>query len=213
MTPRPTPPARGDLVDDLVGDGRVGAFTVHGSAEVVDHHRRAATCQLDRIEAAEAPPGAGDHGDLACRSRSRARLRGSIDWRRVRTLRWNRYLVNERGGVETGSTSVDDDGPQRLGLLASALAGRTVAVASGGAAASRRGPTASRSSSTPPRQPASAARVGDGAGVAARGRKSRRPTSCASCCGGRRWPRRTSPSKVSARWRRTRTCCPCRCGR
>ena len=33
--------------------------------------------------------------------------------------------------METGSTAVDDDGPQRLGLLASALAGRTVAVASG----------------------------------------------------------------------------------
>jgi nitric oxide reductase NorD protein len=37
-------------------------------------------------------------------------------------------LVNERGAVETGSTTVDD-GPQRFGLLASALAGRTVAVA------------------------------------------------------------------------------------
>jgi nitric oxide reductase NorD protein len=34
--------------------------------------------------------------------------------------------------VETGSTTVDEDGPQRLGLLASALAGRTVAVAAGG---------------------------------------------------------------------------------
>ena len=33
--------------------------------------------------------------------------------------------------METGSTAIDDDGPQRLGLLASALAGRTVAVASG----------------------------------------------------------------------------------
>jgi nitric oxide reductase NorD protein len=33
--------------------------------------------------------------------------------------------------VETGSTTVDDDGPQRFGLLASALAGRTVAVAAG----------------------------------------------------------------------------------
>ena len=33
--------------------------------------------------------------------------------------------------METGSTTDDDDGPQRLGLLASALAGRTVAVASG----------------------------------------------------------------------------------
>ena len=31
--------------------------------------------------------------------------------------------------METGSTTADDDGPQRLGLLASALAGRTVAVA------------------------------------------------------------------------------------
>jgi nitric oxide reductase NorD protein len=41
-------------------------------------------------------------------------------------------LVNERGAVETGSTTVDDDGPQRYALLASALAGRTVAVASGG---------------------------------------------------------------------------------
>jgi nitric oxide reductase NorD protein len=40
-------------------------------------------------------------------------------------------LVNERGAVETGSGTVDDDGPQRLGLLASALAGRTVAVAAG----------------------------------------------------------------------------------
>ena len=33
--------------------------------------------------------------------------------------------------METGSSTVDDDGPQRLGLLASALAGRTVAVAPG----------------------------------------------------------------------------------
>lgn len=33
--------------------------------------------------------------------------------------------------METGSTTVDEDGPQRLGLLASALAGRTVLVASG----------------------------------------------------------------------------------
>lgn len=33
--------------------------------------------------------------------------------------------------MEAGSTTVDDDGPQRLGLLASALAGRTVAVAAG----------------------------------------------------------------------------------
>ena len=33
--------------------------------------------------------------------------------------------------METGSTTVEDDGPQRLGLLASALAGRTVAVAPG----------------------------------------------------------------------------------
>ena len=33
--------------------------------------------------------------------------------------------------METGSSAVDDDGPQRLGLLASALAGRTVAVAPG----------------------------------------------------------------------------------
>ncbi len=31
--------------------------------------------------------------------------------------------------MQTGSTTVDDDGPQRLGLVASALAGRTVAVA------------------------------------------------------------------------------------
>jgi hypothetical protein len=31
--------------------------------------------------------------------------------------------------VQTGSTTVDDDGPQRLALVASALAGRTVAVA------------------------------------------------------------------------------------
>ena len=34
--------------------------------------------------------------------------------------------------METGSTTVDDDGPQRLALFASALAGRTVAVASAG---------------------------------------------------------------------------------
>jgi hypothetical protein len=34
--------------------------------------------------------------------------------------------------VETGSTTVDDDGPQRLALFASALAGRTVTVAAGG---------------------------------------------------------------------------------
>ena len=34
--------------------------------------------------------------------------------------------------MQTGSTTVDDDGPQRLALLASALAGRTVAVASAG---------------------------------------------------------------------------------
>jgi nitric oxide reductase NorD protein len=40
-------------------------------------------------------------------------------------------LVNEWGAVETGATTADDDGPQRLGLLASALAGRTVAVAAG----------------------------------------------------------------------------------
>jgi hypothetical protein len=40
-------------------------------------------------------------------------------------------LVNERGVVETGSTTRDDDGPQRLALFASALAGRTVAVAAG----------------------------------------------------------------------------------
>ncbi len=33
--------------------------------------------------------------------------------------------------METGSTTVDDDGPQRLGLLASALAGRTIAVTAG----------------------------------------------------------------------------------
>jgi nitric oxide reductase NorD protein len=41
-------------------------------------------------------------------------------------------LVNKRGLVETGPTTGDDDGPQRLALLASALAGRTLAVASGG---------------------------------------------------------------------------------
>ncbi|OBA97156.1 nitric oxide reductase activation protein [Mycobacteriaceae bacterium 1482268.1] len=40
-------------------------------------------------------------------------------------------MVNERGGVETSSTTVDADGPQRLGLLASALAGRTVVVVAG----------------------------------------------------------------------------------
>lgn len=34
--------------------------------------------------------------------------------------------------MDTDSTPVDDDGPQRFGLLASALAGRTVAVASAG---------------------------------------------------------------------------------
>ncbi len=34
--------------------------------------------------------------------------------------------------METGTPTVDEDGPQRLGLLASALAGRTVAVAAGG---------------------------------------------------------------------------------
>ena len=33
--------------------------------------------------------------------------------------------------MQTGPTTVDDDGPQRLALLASALAGRTVAVAAG----------------------------------------------------------------------------------
>lgn len=33
--------------------------------------------------------------------------------------------------MKTGSTTVEDDGPQRFGLLASALAGRTVAVAPG----------------------------------------------------------------------------------
>ena len=55
----------GDLRDDLVRDGRVGAVTVHGPAEVIDHHRCAATRQLDRVEAAEAPPRAGDHRNLA----------------------------------------------------------------------------------------------------------------------------------------------------
>ena len=43
----------------------------------------------------------------------------------------NRYLVYKRGVVDTDSTTVDADGPQRLALLASALAGRTVAVAAG----------------------------------------------------------------------------------
>jgi len=38
-------------------------------------------------------------------------------------------LVNKRGAVQTDSTTVDDDGPQRFTLIASALAGRTVAVA------------------------------------------------------------------------------------
>jgi hypothetical protein len=41
-------------------------------------------------------------------------------------------LVNERGAVKTSPATVDEDGPQRLGLLASALAGRTVVVASAG---------------------------------------------------------------------------------
>ena len=125
-------PARGgDLVDDLVGDGCVGAVAVHGSAEVVDDDGCAAARQLHRIEAPEPAPGAGDDRDLAVEVDHGPTPR-FVDWRRVRTLRWNRYLVNERGAVETGSTTVDDDGPQRLGLLASALAGRTVAVASGG---------------------------------------------------------------------------------
>jgi hypothetical protein len=38
-------------------------------------------------------------------------------------------LVNERGGVLRSTTSETGDGPQRLAMLASALAGRTVAVA------------------------------------------------------------------------------------
>ncbi|PEG37661.1 nitric oxide reductase activation protein [Mycolicibacterium agri] len=41
-------------------------------------------------------------------------------------------MVNERGGVATGTPEDDDeDGPRRLGLVASALAGRTVAVTAG----------------------------------------------------------------------------------
>jgi nitric oxide reductase NorD protein len=42
-------------------------------------------------------------------------------------------LVNERGDVQGSTTSDDADGPQRLGLIASALAGHTVAVAAGDA--------------------------------------------------------------------------------
>ncbi|MFY1621157.1 hypothetical protein, partial [Micromonospora sp. WMMD736] len=57
---------------------------------------------------------------------------GEIDCRSRRTLRWNRYLVNKRGVVAQGSATDDTMGPQRLGMLASALAGRTVAVVSGG---------------------------------------------------------------------------------
>jgi hypothetical protein len=40
-------------------------------------------------------------------------------------------LVNERGDVQGSTTSDDGHGPQRLRLLASAVAGRTVAVAAG----------------------------------------------------------------------------------
>jgi nitric oxide reductase NorD protein len=42
-------------------------------------------------------------------------------------------LVNKRGDVQGLTTSDDADGPQRLGLLASALAGHTIAVAAGDA--------------------------------------------------------------------------------
>ena len=70
--------------------------------------------------------------------------------------------------MQTGSTTVDDDGPQRLGLVASALAGRTVAVAAvdPGEPAWTDGITIFVDAAE---SAAQAARVGDRAGVAAGG--------------------------------------------
>ena len=55
----------GDLVDDLLRGGLVGALTGAGTAEVVDHDLRALAREQQRLGAADAATCAGDDRDLA----------------------------------------------------------------------------------------------------------------------------------------------------
>jgi hypothetical protein len=54
-----------DLPDDPVGDAPVSSVPMHGSTDIVHHHRRATSCQLEGVEPAEASPRSRDDGDLA----------------------------------------------------------------------------------------------------------------------------------------------------
>ena len=117
---------------------------------------------------------------------------------------WSTSVVDERGAVETGSTAVDDDGPQRLGLLASALAGRTVAVASGdrGEPAWTDGITVFVDAGECPLRQLESVTVQ--ASLLPQAAASS-PMSCASSFGARRWPKGIWPSKATARWRQRGT--------
>jgi hypothetical protein len=48
---------RRDLLHDRRGDRRIGAFSVHRAAEIVDHDLGAATSQLERKEASQPTSG------------------------------------------------------------------------------------------------------------------------------------------------------------
>ena len=56
---------RGDLVDNLLRGGLVGAFTGARSTEVVDHDLRAFAREQERLGTADTPAGPGDDRDLA----------------------------------------------------------------------------------------------------------------------------------------------------
>ena len=105
---------------------------MHGAAEVVDHHRRAATRQVEGVEPAEPAAGSGDDRDLAgvvdhvtfnpaAHPIDSIGPDSTVEQIFGQTIGWmvrRRPVADDAGG----------DRLQALGMLASALAGRPVAV-------------------------------------------------------------------------------------
>ena len=105
---------------------------MHGPAEVVDHHGCTTAGQVERIETAETSTCAGDDDNLPGEIDHPHKSIHAIDGYPHRTLRWNRYLVNDRTGsrmtTDPSASALEMAGLERLGLLASALSGCALEV-------------------------------------------------------------------------------------
>lgn len=131
-----------NLVDNLIGDARIGTFAVHGATEIVDHQRRTTTRQLHRVESPETATGSGDDGDLVVKVNHFALLlSGSrcLPSRSCLTAVTPDLTVEQIFGqpyctwyeAKKDSLPADHIGNERLerlGILASAISGRALQV-------------------------------------------------------------------------------------